>query len=209
MSQPNVTIIDYGMGNLWSVSNALNFLGYKSKISRDPDEVVKAEILLLPGVGSFRRAMESICRIGLDQAIIESVQARGVKILGICLGMQLMGISSPEDGVTNGLGLIPSKVSLIQAGESNSIKVPHIGFDSVLSQPDSKLFHGLSYESDFYFVHSFCMSPLTLIGKIATCNYGIDFLAAYEKENIFGVQFHPEKSQSNGLILLQNFLKFN
>lgn len=206
MSLPNVTIIDYGMGNLWSVSNALNFLGYKSKISGDPDEIVKAEILLLPGVGSFRKAMESIRRLGLDKAIIESVQARGVKILGICLGMQLMGISSSEDGYTNGLGLIPSKVNIIKAKEGCSIKVPHIGFDSVLSQPDSNLFHGLDYESDFYFVHSYCMPPLALVGKIATCNYGVDFMAAYENKNIFAVQFHPEKSQSNGLILLRNFL---
>lgn len=206
MSLPNVTIIDYGMGNLWSVSNALNFLGYKSKISTDPDEIVNAEILLLPGVGSFRKAMESIRRLGLDKAISEAVQDRGIKILGICLGMQLMGMSSSEDGDTNGLGLIPAKVNMIKTEEGSSIKVPHIGFDSVLSQPDSKLFHGLDYESDFYFVHSYCMSPPTLAGKIATCNYGVDFLAAYENKNIFAVQFHPEKSQSNGLILLRNFL---
>lgn len=206
MKFPKVSIIDYGMGNLWSVMSALDFLGCESRIISDPDGVIKAEALLLPGVGSFRKAMESMERRGLDEAIKEAVTSRGTKILGICLGMQLMGLSSTEDGRASGLGLISAEVNRISSEGEDFIKVPHIGFNSVFSESNSILFRGLNYNPDFYFVHSYCMSPLNLDGKLATCNYGVSFLAAYERENICATQFHPEKSQSNGLILLRNFL---
>jgi glutamine amidotransferase len=206
MSKPNITVIDYGMGNLWSVLSALRYLGCNPLISGDPDEVASAEALLLPGVGSFRKAMIALQQTGLDQAIIEAVQSRGSKILGICLGMQLMGTSSSEDGDTVGLGLITSAVDKLTPQEIGANKIPHIGFDLVLSQPDARLFRGLQQAADFYFVHSYRMLPAALSGKPATCNYGTEFLAAYEQDNIFATQFHPEKSQTNGLILLKNFL---
>ena len=206
MNKPNIMVIDYGMGNLWSVLSALRYLGYSPAISGDPDEIASADSLLLPGVGSFRKAMIALKQHGLDQAIIEAVQTNGRKILGICLGMQLMGSNSPEDGDTVGLGLIPGVVGKFSPQEIGANKIPHIGFDLVCSQPDARLFKGLRQSADFYFVHSYRMLPAGLLGKTATCNYGVEFLAAYEQDNIFATQFHPEKSQTNGLILLKNFL---
>jgi glutamine amidotransferase len=175
-------------------------------VSRDPNVVASAESLLLPGVGSFRKAMLSLNESALDQAILEAVQGKGRKILGICLGMQLMGSRGSEDGDTAGLNLIPSTVDMFTRDEIGSNKIPHIGFDLVRSQPDSVLFQDLPEAADFYFVHSYRMLAHGLSGKAATCAYGIEFLAAYEQENIFATQFHPEKSQTNGLMLLKNFL---
>jgi imidazole glycerol-phosphate synthase subunit HisH len=206
MKKSNVTVIDYGMGNLWSVLSALRYLGCNPTISVDPDEITCANSLLLPGVGSFRKAMIALTQRGIDQAIIEAVQTKGSKILGICLGMQLMGSNSSEDGDTVGLGLIPGAVDKFTQQKIGINKVPHIGFDLVNCQSDSALFEGLQQSADFYFVHSYRMLPAGLTGKIATCNYGAEFLAAYEQDNIFATQFHPEKSQTNGLILLKNFL---
>lgn len=117
-----------------------------------------------------------------------------------------MGNSSSEDGETFGLGLIPASVEKFSPKETGANKIPHIGFDLVTSHSDSRLFQGIYSTADFYFVHSYRMLPVGLIGKLAVCNYGIDFLAAYEHDNIYATQFHPEKSQTNGLILLRNFL---
>jgi glutamine amidotransferase len=206
MSKGCITVIDYGMGNLWSVLSAIKFLGYESVVSSDPMEIGVAKILVLPGVGSFRKAMNSLRRLGIDQAIKNSLKNNDHRILGICLGMQLMGNSSSEDGYTIGLGLIQTSVEKFTPFDIGVNKIPHIGFDQVTHQPDSRLFKGIDNSSDFYFVHSFRMLPAGLIGKVATCNYGNDFLAAYEQENIFATQFHPEKSQTNGLILIKNFL---
>jgi len=206
MIQSNVTVVDYGMGNLWSVLSALRYLGCNPKVTGDPDDVFSADSILLPGVGSFRKAMLSLQEKGLDQAIVEATQTKGTKILGICLGMQLMGARSFEDGDTTGLGLIPVEVDKFSAQEVGKNKIPHVGFDVVGSYSDSVLFKGLKSASDFYFVHSYRMLPNGLSGKPAICNYGVEFLAAYEDGNIFATQFHPEKSQTNGLVLLRNFL---
>lgn len=201
-----ITVIDYGMGNIWSVINALRYLGSTPVVSSDPWEIAVAESLLLPGVGSFRKAMLALKETALDQAIREAVQGKGSKILGICLGMQLMGSRGSEDGDASGLGLIPNTVDMFTPEEIGTNKIPHIGFDLVRSQPDSVLFRNLPEAADFYFVHSYRMLPQGLSGKVATCFYGTEFLAAYEQGNIFATQFHPEKSQTNGLMLLNNFL---
>jgi glutamine amidotransferase len=194
------------MGNIWSVISALKYLDCNVIVSSDPDVIKEAETLVLPGVGSFRKAMESLRYLNLDQAIIESVQRDENKILGICLGMQLLGSKSSEDGETVGLNLIHTPVEEFSMNDVGTNKIPHIGFDQVSSQPESKLFQGLPANPDFYFVHSYRMLPSGLNGKSATCRYGTDFLAAYENDNIFATQFHPEKSQTNGLMLLKNFL---
>lgn len=201
-----VTVIDYGMGNIWSVLSALRYLGCNPIVSNDPNEIFRAESLLLPGVGSFRKAMVTLRQSGIDQAILDAVQTKGRKILGICLGMQLMGSHGSEDGEMNGLGLIPNPVGMFTTQEIGANKIPHIGFDLVHSKPDAHLFRGLPDAADFYFVHSYRMLPAGLSGKTATCMYGTEFLAAYEKDNIYATQFHPEKSQTNGLVLLKNFL---
>jgi len=206
MSKARVTIVDYGMGNIWSVISALKFLDADVTVSSDPRVVKDAKILLLPGVGSFRKAMESLHHLNLDEAIIESVQNQDHKILGICLGMQLLGSRGSEDGITAGLNIIPTPVEEFSEEEVGNKKIPHIGFDQVSFPTQTRLFKGLPENPDFYFVHSFRMLGLGLKGNSATCNYGPEFLAAYEDDNIFATQFHPEKSQTNGLMLLKNFL---
>jgi glutamine amidotransferase len=208
MINPTITIVDYGMGNLWSVVSALRYLGCNPIVSNDPDQIARADSLLLPGVGSFRKAMIALQKNGIDQAITEAVQFKGRKILGICLGMQLMGQSSSEDGHTLGLGFLKSNVEEFTLDEIGNFKLPHTGFDLVRSRPNSHLFKNLQESAHFYFVHSYRMLPIGLNGIPATSCYGIEFLSAYEQDNIFATQFHPEKSQTNGLVLLKNFLTF-
>ncbi len=199
-----ITIIDYGMGNLTSVQNALHYLGVGAVISNSAASIASADALVLPGVGSFRPAMMALKSKGLDQAIRDAVLMKGRNILGICLGMQLMGTSSSEDGATQGLGLIPAPVE--RFSDRVGCKVPHIGFNTVIAAPQSQLMSGMQDNPDFYFVHSYRMSPLGLAGRVSTCDHGELFVAAYEHTNIFATQFHPEKSQTNGLLLLKNFL---
>jgi len=207
MKTPQITVIDYGMGNLWSVASAFQYIGCNVHVSADVKDIVRAEVLILPGVGSFRKAVAKLNAQGIDQAIYEAVLIKKTKIMGICLGMQLMGMRSLEDGDSLGLSLIPSTVEKFSPKEIGTNKIPHVGFDTVNSPSDSQLFQGLSSSTDFYFVHSYRMLPSGLTGKVSTCVCGIEFLAAYEHENIFATQFHPEKSQINGLVLLKNFLK--
>lgn len=203
----SATIIDYGMGNLWSVSSALNYLGYSFDICQTPSEIEKADTIILPGVGSFHQAMKTLRNIQLDQAIIEAVTVKRKKILGICLGMQLLAQSSTEDCETKGLGIIPGQVKKFDVFLTRGLKVPHVGFDDVQTSNESMLFSGLDSPSDFYFVHSYRLLPDYLPGICTTCQYGENFLAAYEYKNVFATQFHPEKSQTNGLRLLKNFLE--
>jgi len=206
MINKKVVVIDYGMGNIWSVVSALKYLGYQAVVSADISEIRTSDSLVLPGVGSFRKAMNSLRKLELDKVIIEEVMESNKLFLGICLGMQLMGISSDEDGETFGLGIIPNKVEKFSQQVLGVNKIPHICFNSVNFSSTSVLFKDISVNSDFYFVHSYRMLPEVLTGGIATCEYGINFLAAYENNNIFATQFHPEKSQTNGLLLLKNFL---
>lgn len=207
MMKKTVTVIDYGMGNICSVVNAFEYLGCEVMVTSDPDQVAGADILILPGVGSFRKAMASLCERELDRALSHAVMNRGCKILGICLGMQLLGVSGFEDGETTGLGLIPADVERFSLEEVCGSKIPHVGFNSVKVPPKSRLMAGLAANADFYFVHSYRMLPKGLPGLVANCDYGIEFMAAYEYKNIFATQFHPEKSQSNGLLLLKNFIE--
>jgi glutamine amidotransferase len=202
-----VTIIDYGMGNLWSVKSAFEFLGCRSVVTDEIENISSAKILILPGVGSYRRAMQTLSSKQIDKAIVEAIQINGTKILGICLGMQLLGSGSNEDGETKGLGIFNSRSEKFATDPNGNLKVPHVGFNSVLNTPDSKLFRNLAPESEFYFTHSFKMSFENLGGVKAITNHSVDFLSAYENENVFATQFHPEKSQTNGLQLLWNFLK--
>ena len=207
MKVPKVTIIDYGMGNIFSVVSAFKYLGAEVEIVSSPEEILKSSILVLPGVGSFRKAMEFLREHNMDAAIIDAVTNKGVKILGICLGMQLLGSCSTENGKTAGLGLLPNRVERFTSKEVCERKIPHVGFNSLYINEKQGLFKDLPHFADFYFVHSYRMMIEDLQGRYATCKYGVEFLAAYEIGNICGTQFHPEKSQTNGLILLKNFLK--
>jgi len=188
------------MGNLRSVEKALEHVGARATISHDPDEARAADGLILPGVGAFPRAMERIRERGLDELIAERREA-GVPILGICLGLQLLFDSTTELGGAAGLGLLEGPVAEIDAG---GLKVPHIGWAPVRWERESRLTAGIPSETPFYFVHSFVAGPAhaDLLGSAA---YGGRFACAAERGNVFGVQFHPEKSSAAGLRLLANF----
>jgi glutamine amidotransferase len=195
-----IVIADYGMGNLRSVEKALEHVGVTATISYDAADVRAADGVILPGVGAFPRAMERIRERGLDELIAERRDA-GVPILGICLGLQLLFDSTTELGGAAGLDLLPGGVGELEAG---GLKVPHIGWSPVRWEKDSRLAEGIATETPFYFVHSFAPSPEAgdLLGSAA---YGARFACAAERDNVFGVQFHPEKSSAAGLRLLSNF----
>jgi glutamine amidotransferase len=195
-----ICVLDYGMGNLRSVEKALEHVGATATISDDPTEVRAADGLILPGVGAFPRAMERIRERGLDELIAERRDA-GVPILGICLGLQLLFDSTTELGGAGGLGLLEGGVDVLAA---EGLKVPHIGWSPVRWERPSRLTEGIDSETPFYFVHSFAPRPGAdeLLGSAA---YGERFACAAERDNVFGVQFHPEKSSAAGLRLLSNF----
>lgn len=207
MKRQNVTVIDYGMGNVYSVINALEYLGSTVTLTNDNDQIRSADYLILPGVGSFRKAMHALKTGRIDDAIRYAVQENGSHILGICLGMQLLGSHSTEDGDTDGLGLIRNRVVQFSQNELKNNKLPHVGYNSVRFSEAKGLFHEIPHEAVFYFNHSYRMLVDGFTGRYATCTYGIEFLAAFEIDNIYGTQFHPEKSQSNGLLLLKNFME--
>ena len=204
----NIVIIDYSLNNLWSVEKSLQYLGYNFISSNNHDDLLKASHLILPGVGSFYKAMKIIKDKKLDLVINQAVLKRKIKILGICLGFQLLCTKGFEDGVTEGLGLINSEVDKF---DSNIVKVPHVGFNSVkINTTNSILYKGIKNFSDFYFVHSYKLSlpnEFYASENIATCLYENEFIASIEQKNVFGTQFHPEKSQINGLKIIKNFLE--
>ena len=204
---PKVSLVDYGIGNLWSVASAFRYLGAKVELISDPDQILNSEFIVLPGVGSFRKGMEALVQKGMDQALTEAVIGRGNKILGICLGMQLLGASSNENGQTAGLNLIPNRVGRFSKIDMGNLKIPHVGFNSVQFNETAGLFRDLNHSADFYFTHSYMMIREDGVsGRSGMGSYGVEFLAAFEYGNICGAQFHPEKSQTNGLILLHNFV---
>lgn len=206
MVEKEVVIIDYGMGNLWSVASAVKFLGYTPMISADPSVISTAETVILPGVGSFRQAIQKIRDQAIDKAIFKSLQNPKTKILGICLGLQLLGASSTEDGITEGLGLVRNEVTRLISSIEAPVKIPHVGFNRIKQPRDSKLFDQISVDAAFYFVHSYAMRTLNDSSKYATTTHGQQFVSAIESAQVFGTQFHPEKSQKNGLKVLENFL---
>ncbi len=207
-SNINLALIDLGMGNLGSVKNSLNFLGFNFEVIKFPKELRKQTHIILPGVGSFKKAMKILREKKLDKRIKHLVLEEKVKILGICLGMQLLGSSSDENGLTKGLALIENKVRKFKNSELKKLKNPHVGFNNIDIKSNNKnFFQNLSKSSNFYFVHSYRMLVENLNCDYATCKYGIEFLASFNKDNIYGTQFHPEKSQDSGLNLLKNFCK--
>ena len=199
-----LVIIDYGMGNIKSIVSAFKFLGLRDIIiSNKSSEISMADKLVLPGVGSFAKAMDNIKQSNIDKSLKKAVIEDKKPILGICLGMQLMGESSEEEGLNRGLGFISANITKFN---NKIIKVPHVGFNQVKFPDNSMLYKGFNQLSDFYFSHSFQVQSDMDISQ-AVCKYGNKFIASYEVDNIVGVQFHPELSQTNGLRLLDNFIK--
>ena len=198
-----IAIVDYGMGNIKSITSTLNFLGVDEVlVTNNFDDLNNAEKLILPGVGSFAKAMLKINEYKIDKILYELAIINKKPLLGICLGMQLLCNSSTEDGFNKGLAFINADVIKF---EEQNIKIPHVGFNQVIKNSDSKLFKDISNNADFYFTHSYKVSSRENINQ-SICNYGQNFIASFEVENIYATQFHPELSQNNGLQLLKNFL---
>jgi glutamine amidotransferase len=199
-----ITIIDLGLSNINSVRRALTYLNYQSRISRDVVDIETAEILILPGVGSFFEASKRLFAKGIADVIKKQVLNKKVPFLGICLGMQLIANDSEENGFSQGLGFVDANVKLLES-DRMGLRLPHVGWNDI-SETNMALFKKTDDELCYYFVHSYAMQ-LNEDVECAKCNYGIDFVAAVKKDNVIGVQFHPEKSQRPGLQILKNFVE--
>ena len=201
-----VVIIDYGMGNVGSVRNALEVLGYDVVISSSEENISRADHLILPGVGAFGDGMKNLQKANLVEILTKEVLVNKKPILGICLGMQMMATSGEEGGVYSGLGWISGVTRKFELDES-TFKVPHVGWNDVKNLRQSTLLQNIQ-NPIFYFVHSYHLVPEDKNVAIGVTDYGEEFVSVVEKGNIFGVQFHPEKSQKAGLDLLNNFLQY-
>jgi len=200
-----ISILNYGMGNIRSIRNALNFLGVEHKLIDKPEQILESKKLILPGVGSFRLAMENMDKKKFIDPLNKAVLEKKIPVLGICLGMQLMAEESEEDGLTKGFGWIKGTIKKFDA-DKLKIKVPHVGFNTVIFEKGKNTaYKGLGEKSDYYYVHSYRISYDDCDAVSGWTEYGEKIVGSIEKENIFGTQYHPEKSQSNGLIYLKNF----
>lgn len=198
----SIVIIDYGVGNVHSVSHALTFLGYRNVITRNSCIIREAPAFVLPGVGAFSQAVVNLNDFRLTEILNEEVLIKHKPILGICLGMQVLGNSSQESPGYKGLGWLNFEV--INIPKQNKLKIPHVGWNTIRVDNHKYLFENMEDEPHFYFDHSYyadCTSDLAA----ARCDYGVSFPAVVASNNIVGVQFHPEKSQINGLKLFRNF----
>ena len=197
-----VAIVDYGVGNTHSVANALRFLGYDTTVTSVRAELAAADVLLLPGVGAFGPAMDNLRRTGLADALGELVTGKKKPLLGICLGMQVLATDSDENGLHQGLGFVPGHVRRLQVPAG--LSVPQVGWNDLEVVQRHPLFDRVGDKLNFYFDHSYhfeCEDRYLA----ASCDYGGRITAAVHRDNVFGVQFHPEKSQSSGLRLLRGF----
>lgn len=199
-----VAIIDYDAGNLKSVQKALEYLGAKVCVTRDREEILKSDHIVLPGVGAFGQAMENLKKYDLVSTIQEAVE-KEIPFLGICLGMQLLFESSEETVGVKGLGLLPGKV--VKIPKSETLKIPHMGWNSLEIKNKATLFQGLPQSPYVYFVHSYYLQAKEKEDVCAVTDYSTQLDVAVERGTIFGCQFHPEKSGEIGLAILSNFLK--
>jgi glutamine amidotransferase len=214
MEMIEVTVIDYGVGNLLSVSKAIEHCGAKVTVTTDPESILSAGRVVLPGVGAFPDGMTALRANGLD-SVVRQIATKGTPLLGICLGMQFLFDESEEFGATAGLGLIPGRVvnipSITTTGESQ--KIPHIGWNELVlpdqnSSWQAGLLDDITPGEAVYFVHSFMAVPASHLHRLADCTYGgISISAAVQRNNVFGCQFHPEKSGEVGLKLLRKFIR--
>lgn len=201
-----ITIVDYGVGNVASVQNMLKKAGHTAVLSGDPDVVATSSKVILPGVGAFDRAAAILRETGLRDAVIRAAES-GAQVLGICLGMQLLLDGSEEgDAVEAGLGLIPGRVvAFPQEVKAQGLKIPHMGWNSIMRMGDPTVLPSLADGDRFYFVHSYHAVPSDASDRFATAHHGIDFTAMVRKGNVIGAQFHPEKSHRTGMAMLRDF----
>lgn len=203
-----LTIIDYGMGNLRSVQKSLERMGATTLVSSRPEDIAKATALILPGVGSFGAAMTNLKKYGLDTVIKDKV-AHGIPFLGICLGLQVLFEKGEESPDIPGLGILKGTVPHFHSTKGfpkKELTIPHMGWNQVVYNKDSRLFQDIPNSSFFYFVHSYQVAPKDKDVIIGHCDYGGPVVAAIEKDNVFATQFHPEKSSPWGMIVLKNFM---
>jgi glutamine amidotransferase len=201
-----VAIVDYGMCNLDSVARAVEECGGSPLVTDQPRDLGRANRIILPGVGAFPDAMRNLRERGFPAALEEQVLAKRIPFLGICLGMQLLAAKGHEGGETAGLGWVEGEVRRLEpSGEDR--RIPHVGWNQVRTTRPSPLFEGIDPDKDFYFVHSYAVCPANEADVLGRTLYGRGFVSAVELGTIFGVQFHPEKSQRAGFQLLRNFLK--
>lgn len=198
-----IAIIDYGMGNLRSVEKGFFKLGVDAKVTNRPEVIEKADGVVLPGVGAFRECMRELANLKLIDAVVNSIK-KNKPYLGICLGLQVLFSEAEEFGRCRGLDIFKGTVLKFPKSE---LKVPHMGWNEIKKQKDNPLLEGIEDKAYFYFVHSFYVAPEDNTIVLATTDYGIEFTSMVWKDNIFAVQFHPEKSQTTGLRLLENFGK--
>lgn len=205
MSQADVTIVDYSVGNLGSLRNALAKVGRTAEITGDPDIVARATRIILPGVGAFDRAVERLTDRGLGDAVVRAARDRGTPIAGVCLGMQLL-MDGSDEGVLPGLGLIPGRATRFadHVGDERLL-IPHMGWSTVIAAKPSRLAPSLSEGGRFYFVHSYAVRPDRDEDVLTWTDYGGRYASAVERDNMLGIQFHPEKSHRYGLALLREF----
>lgn len=201
-----IVIVDYGMGNLNSVKRKLRRLNIDALISSDPKDLYLADKIILPGVGHFKMAMENLKKRNLMDALNEEVLIKKKPILGICLGMQLMANKS-EEGNADGLAWINADVIKFRINDKLKYKIPHIGWNQIVQVKDSLLMKDISENSEFYFVHAYHLKSNDLGDVLNETEYECRFTSAIEKNNIFGVQYHPEKSHDVGELLLKNFIR--
>jgi len=200
----DVILIDAGTGNLRSVQKALESIGANVLRTDDPGKVSTGKKIILPGVGAFGDFMSGLRARGLEE-VVKDIVARGIPLLGICVGMQALFDVGEELGEHKGLGLMQGKV--VRFAESLSVKIPHTGWNQVQVKKDAMLFGQIKDEAYVYFNHSYYCQPWNSSDVLATTDYGLQYACAVRRENIFGVQFHPEKSQAVGLRILKNFLE--
>jgi len=206
LKSKRIVIVDYNMGNLGSIGNMIKKIGYSYIISSNSNEILNAEIIIIPGVGSFDRGIINIKELKLYDVIIKKVIEYETPILGICLGMQILTEGS-EEGNEKGFGFIKGYAKKFKFND-NKLKVPHMGWNRVKLLKNSKLFAGMeNQENRFYFVHSYAVQCYDTRDILTLTPYGYDFVSSFEKGNIIGVQFHPEKSHKFGMQLLRNFIE--
>ena len=212
MVNTHVAVIDYGMGNLHSVAKALEHVGARHvELTSDPQIILAADRVVLPGVGAIRDCVSELRQLGLDEVVRQVASQK--PLLGVCVGMQMLLEHSEENGGVDGLGLFPGKVKFfgneLQEEDGTRLKVPHMGWNQVKQTLDHPLWHRIEQDARFYFVHSYYGVPARQTQLAGRCHYGVDIAAALAQDNVFATQFHPEKSHTNGLQLLQNFLAWD
>ncbi|MFH1310756.1 MAG: imidazole glycerol phosphate synthase subunit HisH [Candidatus Omnitrophota bacterium] len=204
LNNRKVCIIDYEAGNVRSVYNMFKDIHDSVKISNKLEDIESASHIVLPGVGAFQTAIKKIKNLAAFNVLEDNVLKKKKLFLGICIGMQVLAEAGYEHGLYNGLGWIPGTVRKLETG---GLRLPHVGWNNFAKCEDNVLLKGISGVTDFYYVHSYCFKVRDSVHSVAVCEYGAKFSAIINKENIYGVQFHPEKSQKAGKKLFQNFLE--